>query len=150
MMLIILDKDPVKAVELIPNKIKHKQLIELCQMLSTINDDGVYKLIKQGKAIMEWIKLHRSYVYAFAMQICYWSLKNINISLVSREKIFSILKQFEMDLDTNYVIKTAIFRYQKEYTDTKYATDSELPIDVAIEEYKRYVAWKKTKSERWK
>lgn len=39
-------------------------------------------------------------------------------------------------------IKTAIFRYKKDYSGTTYATDTELPINVAIAEYKKYMEWK--------
>lgn len=42
-------------------------------------------------------------------------------------------------------IKTAIFRYKKGYSGTTYATDSELPIDVAVAEYKKYMEWKNGK-----
>lgn len=39
-------------------------------------------------------------------------------------------------------IKTAIFRYKKDYSGTTYATDTELPIDIAVAEYKKYMEWK--------
>ena len=50
-------------------------------------------------------------------------------------------------LKCKYIIvpnaKTAIFRYVKEYEgNTVYNTDTELPIEVAIDEYKKYAEWK--------
>ena len=36
MMLIICDKNPVRAAELVPDRLKFKQLLELCQMLCSV------------------------------------------------------------------------------------------------------------------
>ena len=42
--------------------------------------------------------------------------------------------------------ETAIFRYVKEYEEfTEYPTNAELPIDVAVKEYEKYVEFKKDK-----
>ena len=42
----------------------------------------------------------------------------------------------------NRAISTAIFRYKKDYTNTTYKTNTELPIAKAIEEYEKYLKWK--------
>lgn len=55
MMLLILDRNPVKSALLVPDKLKFKQLLELAQMISTITG-SVYKPVRQGKEIQEWIK----------------------------------------------------------------------------------------------
>lgn len=51
MMLIILDKNPLKSAELVPDKIKFKQLIELGQLICSAGISDVYKPIKQGKEL---------------------------------------------------------------------------------------------------
>lgn len=61
MMLIILDKDPVKAAESLPESIRHKQLLELMQMLSFVVNFG-YDKIPQGKKIKEWISDNKVWV----------------------------------------------------------------------------------------
>lgn len=40
--------------------------------------------------------------------------------------------------------QTAIFRYSKDY-ECNISTDTELPIDECIEQYKKYIIWKKEK-----
>lgn len=44
MMLIVLDKNPIEAVKKVPESIKHKQLLELMQMLSCVVGFGYEKL----------------------------------------------------------------------------------------------------------
>ena len=53
---------------------------------------------------------------------------------------------YEYSVREKLLPKTAIFRYVKEYEEfTEYSTNAELPIEVAIEEYEKYVEFKKDK-----
>ena len=78
--------------------------------------------------------------------------KNIKLTNESKGKFiqikFDLYKEFKKYYDTHYYIRrtepqNAIFRYAKEYSGfTEYETNSELPIGVAISEYKRYLEYK--------
>ena len=141
MMLLILSADPVKAAELVPSKIKHKQLLELMQMISCVVDFG-YKFLPNAPKMKEWILEHASWVHVYA--------KNLLNEI--REPNEETEIKYKCLLDLLYLkdksvkvpnIKTAIFRYAKEYKgNTIYKTDEELPISEAIKEYKKYAAWK--------
>lgn len=54
MMLLILDKNPILAANLVPSKLKFKQLLELSQLICSAGISGVYKKIPQGKEIQNW------------------------------------------------------------------------------------------------
>ena len=45
-MLIILDKNPEVAASLVPDKIKFKQLIELCQLVCSTGICGIFKAVE--------------------------------------------------------------------------------------------------------
>ena len=79
MMLIILDKDPVKSAQLLPDKIKFKQLIELCQLICSAGISNVYKPIKQGKHLQNWILKNPIWTKKFAIAL-YELCKSINMS----------------------------------------------------------------------
>lgn len=55
-MLLILDKNPILAANLVPSKLKFKQLLELSQLICSAGISGVYKKIPQGKEIQNCIK----------------------------------------------------------------------------------------------
>ena len=72
MMLLILHKNPCTAASLVPKQYKHKQLLELMQMLSCVVNFG-YEKIPQGKKIKEWISKNKLWTYIYAkilMQDC--------------------------------------------------------------------------------
>lgn len=141
MMLIVLDKNPILAAQLVPNKLKFKQLLELAQMICSCGYSNIYKKIPQGKEIQGWIKENYTWVKRYAINLLLWCKKNINIKEKTFRDIFNIIHS----MPVTYIaipIKTAIFRYKKDYSGTTYATDTELPIDVAVAEYKKYMEWK--------
>lgn len=142
MMLIVLDKNPEIAANKVPNKIKFKQLLELCQMICSVGYSDIYKNVRQGKKIQEWIKQNPSWVKTYGLCLNAYCLENIKMSDKTMSDLFQILASIPEDCNLNTTIKSAIFRYVKEYKNTPFATDSELPIDVAVEEYKKYVEWK--------
>ena len=57
-MLLVLSKNPHDAALKIPSRLKHKQLLELMQMISCVVDFG-YRQLPQGKKIKEWIEKHK-------------------------------------------------------------------------------------------
>lgn len=150
MFLLVLDKNPFKASELIPQRYKHKQLLELMQMISCVVDFG-YEKLSQGKDIKEWIKRNQRWVYYFGMHT-FRSLYN-NLSEETRIKydcILHLLWLYACDnTEDGFLpsdITTAIFRYKLGYK-CEYVSNSELPIEVAVNEYKRYVEWKEKQYE---
>lgn len=142
MMLIICDKNPIRAAELVPDRLKFKQLLELCQMLCSVGYSNIYKKIPQGKAIQEWIKRNPAWTKTYGAILLSWCCDNIKLKEDSFKKIFTILASVLNPCDLDCEIQTAVFRYSKEYKNTSYATDSELPIDEAVKEYKKYMEWK--------
>ena len=140
MFLIILDKNPYKAAELIPDRLKFKQLLELCQLICSTGISDVYKPIKQGKELQEWIVNNQEWVCLYGCCLYRKCRDVFNIKNETRQKILNILEKLKLG---DKEPQTAIFRYVKEYAEfTEYESNSELPIDVAISEYKRYLEYK--------
>lgn len=141
MMLIVLDKNPILAAQLVPNNLKFKQLLELAQMICSCGYSNIYKKIPQGKEIQSWIKQNYTWVKRFAINLLLWCKKNINLKEKTYVDILNIIHSMPV---TYFVlpIRTAVFRYKKGYIGTTYATDTELPIDEAVREYKKYMEWK--------
>lgn len=147
----ILDKNPHKAAELVPDRLKFKQLLELCQLICSAGISDVFKPIRQGKELQKWVKNNPYWVKCFFIDLLPFIISEINIKEETLEKIQKIYfdlskycckKQKFRYSDT----KIAIFRYVKAYAKfTEYESNSELPIDVAVNEYKKYVEWKEKK-----
>ena len=165
MMLIIADKLPYKAVDyLIEHTNKNfvfKQLLELGQLVSSCGISEVYKKINQGKKIQKWCFRNVCWTYEYFDYLYHFCCLNINMKKETQEKLFQINRdlRFEGEKITPYhdfkvgkhtwnflIPQTAIFRYKQGY-ESKYETNSELPINIAIEEYKKYLDWKFKKDE---
>lgn len=69
MMLIVLNKNPILAAQLVPNKLKFKQLLELAQMIFSCGYSNIYKKIPQGKEIQGWIKENYTWVKRYAIAL---------------------------------------------------------------------------------
>ena len=91
MFLLVLDKNPYKAAELIPDRLKFKQLLELGQFICSAGISDVYKPIKQGKELQEWISKHKSWTYSYMVCLANWTKKNIKTSMVTIYKIDNIM-----------------------------------------------------------
>ena len=147
MMLLVLDKSPYEAAMLVPDKIRHKQLLELMQMISCIVDFG-YKQIPQGKELKEWIGRHIDWVYVYAKTLMEKEYRNLEPeTCIKYQALLDLLL-----LKCTHVIvpnlDTAIFRYVEDYApNTIYISGRELPITEAIPEYKKYVEWK---GDKWR
>lgn len=149
MMLLILDKNPAEAAKKVPKGIRHKQLLELMQMLSDVLHFG-YARIPTGKKLKEWIGKNKEWVIVYAVVL----MKDLNLSNETRIKykcLLDLLAEKCRDIEGRIPIivsnlETAIFRYVKEYEEfTEYSTNAELPIETAIKEYEKYVEFKKDK-----
>ena len=168
MMLIICDKSPDKAVNwLVENTNKNfcfKQLLELGQLICSVGISDVYKEIYQGKEIQKWIIKNKEWVFFYYFEL-YTFCKRSDIDM--KKETMEKIDEISTDLFCNcklkgtkskvipktvdiypikYDLETAIWRYSKEY-ESEYETNSELPIDVAVAEYKKYIDWKFKKSE---
>lgn len=140
MMLLILDKNPITAGLLVPDKIRFKQLLELCQMICSCGYSDVYKKIKQGQNIQEWIKNNYTWVRRYAETLLHWCEKNVNLKPKTREDFNKIINSMP---HTYFVlpIRDAILRYKEGY-ECEYPTNTELPIEECIREYEKYIMWK--------
>ena len=148
MMLLVLHENPYEAAKLVPFKIKHKQLLELMQMISCVVKFG-YKNLPTGKKLKEWIQEHSAWVYTYA-KCLYMQVFDLQLEEETRVKYKCLLDLLYLKSKKPIVIsnlKSAIFRYSKEYREfTEYETNVKLPIDIVIEEYKKYMEWK---GEKW-
>ena len=149
-MLLVLDKNPTEAALSVPQELRHKQLLELMQMISCVVNFG-YEKIPQGREIKAWICKNKLWVYTYAKVL----MQDLNLKRSTQIKykcLLDLLEESCKDFDEWYLTvpnaKTAIFRYVKEYEDTEYPTNTELPIEVAVKEYERYVKWKEENT--WK
>lgn len=145
MFLLVLDRSPSKAAKLVPDKLKFKQLIELCQLICSAGLSDIYKPISRGKQIQDWIKRHQGWVRDYGITLLIECRHYTAISQETADKVRSILWSLPLKITKP---KTAVFRYSSDY-ESYICTNSEISIDVCIEEYKKYVAWKKGRGTRY-
>lgn len=142
MMLIVLDKNAEQAALKVPDKLKFKQLLELAQMICSCSYSDVYKKIPQGKKIQEWIMLNQVWTKTYAWTLYKWCCENINMKNQTRFDFITIISGIPVSFCPTCNAMTAVFRYSKDYTNTTFATDTELSIEEAVTEYERYMEWK--------
>lgn len=152
MFLLVLDKDPIKSAKLVPDKIKFKQLIELGQLICSAGISDVYKPIKQGKELQEWVRKNKGWCYFYFTSLLNYSAIYAKLKAETYFKLATIrydLRSSTILNPNDFYVETAIFRYSKDYECmTKYKTNTELPIRECVKEYKKYVEWKKIKGVR--
>jgi hypothetical protein len=142
MQLYILDKDPVKSAQLIPDKYKFKMLIELGQLICSAGLSDVYKPIAQGKELQQWVKENIAWTYHYFMTLMTWSISNINMKGDTLAKLVKISNDVYDNWDTNWWnITKAYFRYAQAYQ-CAIPSKTLLPIEICIEAYKEYLQWK--------
>ena len=94
MMLIITDKDPYKSAQLLiasTNKnFVFKQLLELGQLICSAGISSVFKPVKQGKELQEWIRNNLYFTYRFYEHLQVWVYQNINLKHETIMKISEI------------------------------------------------------------
>lgn len=147
MQLYILDKDPIKSANMIPDKYKFKMLIELGQLISTLTKNGIYKPVRQGQELVYWIDKNANYVDKYYYTLLKWSEENINM----KEKTKNDLYEIWYSLEQNYIenLTYAYFRYAKEYV-CNIPSKTLLPIDECITEYRKYIQWKMNNTKSYK
>ena len=142
MMLIIMDKSPEMSVlQLIRYTNKQfvwKQLLELCQLICSAGFSKEFKPLKQGKELQVWVANNKTWVKAFGWALLEYCLNNIKMVYETYKKIRNILNSLD-DVEC-WVIppQNAIWRYSKDYK-SEYETNSELPIELVTELYKKYI-----------
>ena len=161
MFLLILDKNPYRAAELIPDRLKFKSLLELGQLICSAGMSDVFKPIKQGVELQKWCYRNVCWVYEYFDYLYYYCCLSIKMKNETKKKLFQINRDLHFegekvmpyhDFKTNrhtwrsIIPQTVIWRYSKEY-ESEYPTNSELPIEVAVGEYKKYFKWKFKESE---
>lgn len=139
MFLLVLDRHPCKAAELVPDRLKFKQLIELCQLICSAGLSHVYKSIPQGKELQRWIKEHQEWTFRYGVSLYNYCVVNMNLKIDTKIHLLLCLGSLDWKLKRP---STAVFRYSKDYV-CNIPTNTELFIDECIEEYTKYVQWKK-------
>ena len=135
MMLLVLHENPYEAAIRVPKQYKHKQLLELMQMLSCVVNFG-YEKLPNGKEIKKWIEKNTDWVYVYAKTL----MQQVNVTEETRIKYQCLIDLLGLRCSKGIVpnATTAIFRYAKGYS-CEYETNGELPIDIACKEYKKYL-----------
>ena len=91
MMLIIMDKSPEMSVlELIRYSNKQfvwKQLLELCQLICSAGYSDVFKPLKQGKELQNWVGKNITWVKAYGEALLEYCIKNIKLRFETYKKI---------------------------------------------------------------
>lgn len=149
MMLIVLDKDPVEAVDKLvketPKRFYFKQLIELGQLVCSAGVSNEYKKVNRGKEIQDWIRRNPLWVYAYFNQLRRACLTSVNLADHTKESLSRInaalVNIVHGDSSCYEDTKTAVFRYSKEYK-ISVPTNTELPIDAVTKLYYNYIKWK--------
>ena len=146
MMLIITSPDSKECVDwLVENTNKSfvfKQTLELAQLICSSGFSKVYKKLNQAKELKEWIKYYDFWTQGYFHNLIKWCENNINLS----DKTIRSWREIHGDMlfnDNVSIIRpifpqTAIWRYSKEY-ESDYPTNSELPIELVCELYKKYI-----------
>ena len=96
----------------------------------------------------KWIEEHTDWVYVYAKVLMEEEVKNLKEE--TRIKYQALLSLLRLKCKHSIIpnLKTAIFRYVKEYTpNTIYISGSELPITEVVPEYQKYVEWK---GDKWR
>ena len=153
MMLLIPKNTPMGCIDYILDNFGTNylstQVKELMQLICSAGYSKVYKKIPQGKVIQNWIKsCHENEMFIMMYLEYIFYLDCLNIKADTKEKYIQIYQDFSDVVFNNwadsYDIKTAIFRYKKEYSKyTDIPTDTELNIKEANKEYRKYLIWKK-------
>lgn len=146
MMLLVLHKNPYEAAISVPKTYKHKQLLELMQMISCVVNFG-YKQLPTGEKIKEWITKNIDWTYVYAETL--FQDKDLNLKEETKIKYKSLLALLLLKGNGDFIVPnalTAIFRYKQGYK-CEYESNSELLINIAVEEYKKYLKWKFKESE---
>ena len=150
MMLLILHKTPIGCVDYLlkhtNKKYLSKQVLEIMQLLCSAGYSDVYDKIPQGKEIQNWIKSsHTNEMYLWIYLNYVFYLEVLTVKPETLKKYLKIYQDFTDKAIGNIAdstdIKSAIFRYKKEY-ESFIPSNTELPVEECIKEYRKYLDWK--------
>ena len=110
--------------------------------VSSESDEQLNSLGNQIRYYEDFIKKNPAWVKTYAAILYYWCLEYINMKEKTMRDLFTILTSIPVPANLNGNINTAIFRYNKKYKSI-FPSDSEITIENAIEEYEKYLEWKK-------
>ena len=145
MMLIVADRDPYKNVKYIAEHTNKnflfKSLLELAQLICSTGVSSVYKPVNRGKEIQEWILKNKLWIYRNYTGLLFSRLSKINMKSKTALDLYQIREDLWDSIEHKKRIvypKTCIFRYKKDYN-SKYKSNSSLPIEEGIKEYRKYI-----------
>ena len=148
MMLFVLNKVPNRSFQyLVDNSNKNfifKSLLELAQLICSCGYSNIYKSVKQGKELQEWIKKNEEWTFRYYSCLWFWCASHIKMKNKTLYDTYMIKSNFYDKIKHRKRIsypKTAVFRFKKDYK-CKYKTNTELPIQEAVEQYRKYLSWK--------
>ena len=145
MMLIIADKDPYKSAKYIAEHTNKnflfKSLLELGQLVCSCGISKVYKPVKRAYEIQDWILKNKLWVYRYYRSLWYYCMSKINMKSKTALDLYNIENDLFDSIEKKKRIvypKTCIFRYKKGYN-SKYESNSELPLEEGVKEYRKYI-----------
>lgn len=145
MMLIIADKDPYKNARYIAERTNKnflfKSLLELGQLICSAGVSSTFEKVNRGKEIQNWILKNKLWVYRYYNELFFSCLSKINMKSLTAWKLWKIRDDLWESIEKRKRIvypKTCIFRYKKGYN-SKYESNSELPLEEGIKEYRKYI-----------
>lgn len=117
-----------------------KSLLEVLQLVCSAGISDVFCPLKQGKLLQKWVLEHKSWTYWYIMFLYKYCVENLNMKFETIYKFKTIIRDLHNSTDvfTIEMPSHAIFRYKQGY-ESEYETNSELPIDICCEEYKKYL-----------
>lgn len=121
-----------------------KSLLELGQLVCSCGISNVFKPVRQGKELQDWILKNPEFVERFYRELYKWCFININYKKETDIKLITIWKDilhYISNYRVDYTPSTIVFRYKKGYN-SKYKSNIELPIEIGIQEYRKYIDWK--------
>ena len=148
MMLIVADRDPYKNAHYIAEHTNKnflfKSLLELAQLICSCEISCIYKPVKRAYEIQDWILKNKLWVFRYYTALSFLCLGNIKMSAKTMVDFYIIRDDLWVSIEKKRRIiypKTCIFRYKKGYN-SKYKSNSELPLEEGIKEYRKYLDFK--------
>ena len=145
MMLIVADRDPYKNAHYIAEHTNKnflfKSLLELAQLICSCEISCIYKPVKRAYEIQDWILKNKLWVFRYYTALSFLCLGNIKMSAKTMVDFYIIRDDLWVSIEKKRRIiypKTCIFRYRKGYN-SKYESNSELPLEEGIKEYRKYI-----------
>ena len=151
MQLYILSEFPIESADILISNMKpaycHTMLKELCQMISSVLggkelNSLLDKKIPQGKEFQKFIKDNPLWINRYGLRLLSHCKDTVKLKDCTKFKYEYILGELsKLGESTLKVPDKAPFRYSKEY-ECDIQTNTVLPLQETITQYKRYLAWK--------